>query len=141
MIVNRLILNDGSELCHVSVDEVKRLNGEKALGKDNLLQELADGKWLPLHAVFDTLQWDLEARRYRVIGAGGGEELDADVPTITELYRRNELSVDSMVLDNSDQRWLPLRDRFDTRLWGEPEYVDNSGEQKSSSEQSKQSLS
>ncbi len=135
MIVNRLILNDGSARRHISLEEVRRLYNEKALGKNNLLQQEADGKWVPLHTAFDTLQWDLDAHRFRVIRADGSEELGADVLTIRGLYERHDLALDSMVFDNADQKWLPLRERFDIQTWGEPDIAEPRGEQQGTPDQ------
>jgi hypothetical protein len=117
MIVNRIILNDGTERYHVPLDDVRRLYAEKQVDKATLVQENADSKWLPLQAVFDTAPWDAEARRFRAIRADGEEELDASVSRLRELYQCGDLSSDSRVFDNSDQKWLPLGQRFDVRSW------------------------
>lgn len=116
MIVNRIILNDGTERRNVSLDDVRRLYTEKQVDKATLVQHNADGKWLPLQTVFDTAQWDAEERRFRAI-RGDGEELEVNMPELRDLYLRGDLRPDSRVFENSDQRWLPLSQRFDVASW------------------------
>ncbi len=110
----------------MNTDKETLLNRLQTCTDEELLQMISNANHLYQEEVIQLARETAKLRglisnfsdeEFKVITAGGRENGPLDVVLIEEIYLKGSINKDTLIQVNSCNKWLPLKDVFQTKSW------------------------